>query len=397
MLDWLGSGTLSIFAFILVMGFVVIIHELGHYWAGRVCGVHADAFSMGFGPTLFSRTDKLGTVWKVSALPLGGFVQFRGDANAASAPDYETLEQLRSEHSDPDSVLHFKPVWQRAFIVAAGPLANFLLAIVLFSILGVMNGERVIEPRIGVVEEGSAAAQGGFQPGDLVTEINGSQISNFNSIREYVATRANQPIRFTVERDGAPVELTVTPDRTLRPDGLGGERAVGFMGVGVSQDAQVQVVRPALWEAPVYGVTRTVDTTGTIISYLSRLVTGRASTEHINGPVGIATTAGQLANLAVSDGGATQSIGLLTRLERLFVVMLALSALLSVGLGLMNLLPIPVLDGGHLVYYAYEAIAKRPPSPSVQEMGFRLGLGLILAMFLVATWNDLSYLRGQFL
>ncbi|WP_439637149.1 M50 family metallopeptidase [Oceanicaulis sp.] len=397
MLDWLGSGTLSIFAFILVMGFVVIIHELGHYWAGRMCGVHADAFSMGFGPTLFSRTDKLGTVWKVSALPLGGFVQFRGDANAASAPDYETLEQLRSEHSDPDSVLHFKPVWQRAFIVAAGPLANFLLAIVLFSILGVMNGERVIEPRIGVVEEGSAAAQGGFQPGDLVTEINGSQISNFNSIREYVATRANQPIRFTVERDGAPVELTVTPDRTMRPDGLGGERAVGFMGVGVSQDAQVQVVRPALWEAPIYGVTRTVDTTGTIISYLSRLVTGRASTEHINGPVGIATTAGQLANLAVSDGGATQSIGLLTRLERLFVVMLALSALLSVGLGLMNLLPIPVLDGGHLVYYAYEAIAKRPPSPSVQEMGFRLGLGLILAMFLVATWNDLSYLRGQFL
>ncbi|MBL4539982.1 MAG: site-2 protease family protein [Oceanicaulis sp.] len=397
MLDWLGSGTLSILAFVMVMGFVVIIHELGHYWAGRLCGVHADAFSMGFGPTLVSRTDKLGTVWKVSALPLGGFVQFRGDANAASAPDYETLDRLRAEHPDPDSVLHFKPVWQRAFIVAAGPLANFLLAMVLFSILGVMNGERVIEPRIGVVEEGSAAAQGGFMPGDLVTEINGSQISNFNSIREYVATRANQPIRFTVERDGSPVELTVTPDRTLRPDGLGGERAVGFMGVGVSQDAQIQVVRPALWEAPIYGVTRTVETTGTIISYLSRLVTGRASTEHINGPVGIATTAGQLANLAVSDDGAAQPVGLLTRLERLFVVMLALSALLSVGLGLMNLLPIPVLDGGHLVYYAYEAIAKRPPSPSVQEMGFRLGLGLILAMFLVATWNDLSYLRGQFL
>ena len=397
MLDWLGSGTLSILAFVMVMGFVVIIHELGHYWAGRICGVHADAFSMGFGPTLVSRTDKLGTVWKVSALPLGGFVQFRGDANAASAPDYETLDRLRAEHPDPDSVLHFKPVWQRAFIVAAGPLANFLLAMVLFSILGVINGERVIEPRIGVVEEGSAAAQGGFMPGDLVTEINGSQISNFNSIREYVATRANQPIRFTVVRDGSPVELTVTPDRTLRPDGLGGERAVGFMGVGVSQDAQIQVVRPALWEAPIYGVTRTVETTGTIISYLSRLVTGRASTEHINGPVGIATTAGQLANLAVSDGGAAQPVGLLTRLERLFVVMLALSALLSVGLGLMNLLPIPVLDGGHLVYYAYEAIAKRPPSPSVQEMGFRLGLGLILAMFLVATWNDLSYLRGQFL
>ena len=151
MLDWLGSGTLSIFAFILVMGFVVIIHELGHYWAGRMCGVHADAFSMGFGPTLFSRTDRLGTVWKVSALPLGGFVQFRGDANAASAPDYETLEELRREHPDPDSVLHFKPVGQRAFIVAAGPLANFLLAIVLFAILGVVQGESRLEPLVGEV------------------------------------------------------------------------------------------------------------------------------------------------------------------------------------------------------------------------------------------------------
>ncbi len=346
MLDWLGSGTLSILAFVMVMGFVVIIHELGHYWAGRLCGVHADAFSMGFGPTLVSRTDKLGTVWKVSALPLGGFVQFRGDANAASAPDYETLDRLRAEHPDPDSVLHFKPVWQRAFIVAAGPLANFLLAMVLFSILGVMNGERVIEPRIGVVEEGSAAAQGGFMPGDLVTEINGSQISNFNSIREYVATRANQPIRFTVERDGSPVELTVTPDRTLRPDGLGGERAVGFMGVGVSQDAQIQVVRPALWEAPIYGVTRTVETTGTIISYLSRLVTGRASTEHINGPVGIATTAGQLANLAVSDDGAAQPVGLLTRLERPVLVHWGPHAHPSHGMGVIKPLALPPFHGG---------------------------------------------------
>lgn len=397
MLDWLGSGALSIIAFIMVMGFVVIIHELGHYWAGRICGVHADAFSMGFGPTLISRTDKRGTVWKVSALPLGGFVQFRGDANAASAPDYETLDRLRDEHPDPDSVLHFKPVWQRAFIVAAGPLANFLLAMVLFSVLGVVQGEYRLEPLVGEVIEDSAAQEAGLQVGDRVVRMDSTPILSFNDMSEYVVTRAGQPIDVTVDRAGEQVSLQVTPQRQMRDDSLGGQRPLGTLGIRSSLEAQRVIYRPALWEAPIYGVTRTVDTTGTIISYLSRLVTGRASTEHINGPVGIATTAGQLANLAVSDGGASQPVGLLTRLERLFVVMLALSALLSVGLGLMNLLPIPVLDGGHLVYYAYEAIAKRPPSPSVQEMGFRLGLGLILAMFLVATWNDLSYLRGQFL
>ncbi|WP_306016249.1 RIP metalloprotease [Oceanicaulis sp. MMSF_3324] len=397
MLDWLGSGTLSIFAFILVMGFVVIIHELGHYWAGRMCGVHADAFSMGFGPTLISRTDKLGTVWKVSALPLGGFVQFRGDANAASAPDYDTLEQLRREHPDPDSVLHFKPVWQRAFIVAAGPLANFLLAIVLFAILGLVQGEARLEPLVGEVMEDSPAQQAGFQAGDLVTRMDNTPIRGFTDMTEYVVTRAGQPIDVTVERDGEPVVLEVVPARVMRDDNLGGERPLGTIGIRSSVDAERMIYRPAVWEAPIYGVTRTVDTTATIVSYLSRLVTGRASTEHINGPVGIATTAGQLANMAVSDNGASQPVALMTRLERLVIVMIALSALLSVGLGLMNLLPIPVLDGGHLVYYAYEAIAKRPPSPSVQELGFRLGLGFILAMFVVATWNDLSYLRGQFL
>lgn len=397
MFDWLGSGALSIFAFILVMGFVVIIHELGHYWAGRVCGVHADAFSMGFGPTLFSRTDKLGTVWKVSALPLGGFVQFRGDANAASAPDYETLDKLRREHPDPDSVLHFKPVWQRAFIVAAGPLANFALAIVLFAVLGVLQGESRLEPLVGEVLADSAAEQAGFEVGDRVIRLDNTPIEGFSDMTEYVVTRAGQPITVMVERAGEPVQLTVTPARVMRDDNLGGERPLGTIGIRSSVEAERVIYRPALWEAPIYGVTRTIDTTGTIVSYLARLVTGRASTEHINGPVGIATTAGQLANMAVSDNGSTQPIGLITRVERLFIVMLALSALLSVGLGLMNLLPIPVLDGGHLVYYAYEAIAKRPPSPSVQELGFRVGLGFILAMFVVATWNDLSYLRGQFL
>jgi len=396
MFDWLGSGVLTIIAFLLVMGFVVVIHELGHYWAGRLCGVHAEAFSLGFGPTVFARPDRHGTVWKLSALPLGGFVQFRGDANAASAPDYETLAALREQHPEPETVLHFKPVWQRAFIVAAGPLANFALAIVLFAVLGALRGELRIEPRIGTVAEASAAQEAGFEVGDVVLRMDGVRVDGFTDIRQYVLTRAGQLIEFDVQRGPDQLTLSVTPDRSMRPDGLGGERAVGFVGLGAAADAEVSVHRPPVWAAPVYGVTQTWETSGMILDYMARLVTGRASTEHINGPVGIATTAGQLANQAVAAPEG-RTITLVQQAERLVLVLLGLSALLSVALGLMNLLPIPVLDGGHLVYYAYEAVAQRPPSPGVQELGFRLGIGLILAMLAVATWNDLSYLRGQFL
>ncbi len=396
MFDWLGSGALTLVAFIAVVSFVVVIHELGHYWAGRACGVHAEAFSLGFGPRVFACTDRNGTVWKLSALPLGGFVQFRGDVNAASAPDYEALEELRKTHPDPGTVLHFKPVWQRAFIVAAGPLANFALAVVLFAALGAMRGEVQIEPRIGAVTEGSAAESGGFTAGDVVLRMNGAIVDGFTDIRQYVLTRAGQPIVFEVLRGGRIVSLTATPDRELRPDGLGGERAMGFLGLGVAQDAEISVQRPPLWAAPYYGVTRTVEISGMILDYMVRLVTGRASTEYINGPVGIATTAGQLANQAVSVSEG-QVIGFGQRIEQLALVLLGLSALLSVALGLMNLMPIPVLDGGHLVYYAYEMITRRPPSPKVQELGFRLGIGLIFAILVVATWNDLSYLRGRFL
>jgi len=395
MFDFLGSGALSIFAFVLVMGFVVMIHELGHYWAGKACGVHAEAFSLGFGPTVFSTTDKAGTVWKISALPLGGFVQFRGDANAASAPDKAALEELRANHDNPDTVLHFKPVSQRAFIVAAGPLANFVLAIVLFAILGVAQGERMQEARVGDVRPNSAAERAGFQTDDVFLQIDRTTIRGFSDVQSYVITRAERPMRILVQRGDEQVWLDATPDRVVRDDNLGGERALGTLGIESHPQAELTFYRPAIWEAPIYGVTRTFDTVLMIGDYLSRLVTGRASTEHINGPIGIATTAGQLANLAV-DSPEGQDRPLLESIVRLLLVLLGLSALLSVGLGLMNLLPIPVLDGGHLVYYAYEAVAQKPPSQNVQEVGLRVGLGLILAMLVVATWNDLSYLRDQF-
>jgi regulator of sigma E protease len=402
MVDLLGSGLLSIFAFVAVISFVVVIHELGHYWAGRLFGVHAEAFSIGMGPGLFGWTDKLGTRWRVASLPLGGYVRFRGDENAASAPNRTELERMRREHDTPDTVFHFKPLWQRAIIIAAGPLANFALAIVLFAVLGLAVGRpgEVPEPVLTVLVEGGPGERAGFEVGDRLMTLDGQDIESFAMVRQYVATRAGTTMRFELQRDGEPISINVTAERTMRPDGLGGERAFGFLGIGVSQEAFAPNEPVSLLEAPVYGVTRTAEIVTMTGDYLFRLVTGRASTELINGPLGIATTAGQLANASMAGPESAQddavARGLGVRLASLAVTLLSLSALLSVALGLMNLLPIPVLDGGHLVYYAYEAVAGRPPSPAIQDAGFRLGLGLILFSLVVATWNDLSYLRGLF-
>lgn len=397
MTDLLGSGLLSVVAFVAVISLVVVIHELGHFAAGRLFGVHVEAFSIGFGPTLFSWRDKRGTIWRIAGLPLGGYVRFLGDANAASAPDYETLQRLRAEREDADKVYHFKPVWQRALIVAAGPAANFVLAVLLFAFIGMVRGDVVTEPRVGIVEADTPAEAAGFEPGDLVLTIDGQRVVTFTDISQAVMTRANTPMRFVVERGGEEVLIQATPRREMRPDGLGGTRAFGFLGVGVSSEAQQIQRRFGPIEALGHGVERTVHVTRTIVDYLARLVTFRASVEHINGPLGIATTAGQIANIAVATpeaGDGSYDVG--AALMRLVTSLLLLAALLSVAVGLMNLLPIPVLDGGHLVYYAYEAVAKRPPSPGVQSMGFRAGLALILCLLVVATWNDLSYLVGRF-
>ncbi|PWE17241.1 membrane-associated zinc metalloprotease [Marinicauda salina] len=397
MIDLLGSGLLSLFAFVAVISFVIVIHELGHYGVGRLFGVHAEAFSIGFGPVLAEWRDGQGTRWRISALPLGGFVKFRGDENAASAPDRAALEQARDAHGDADTVFHFKPVWQRALIVLAGPAANFVLAIAVFAVLGAARGEVSAEPLIGTVIEDSAAEAAGFQPGDRVLEIDGAPVRSFTDITESVYIRAGQTMRFLVDRDGRELELVAEPQRQMREDGLGGERAMGFLGVGLSPDAELAYRRYSVIEAPAYGVRRTAEITGMILDYIGRLVTGRASVEHINGPLGIATTAGQIANQAVdggASGGAAPAAG--DRVLALVLGLVTLAGLLSVALGLMNLLPIPVLDGGHLVYYAYEAVAQRPPSPALQAAGFRIGLALVLGMLFVATWNDVSYLRGLF-
>lgn len=401
MMEFLSSGALSLLAFVVVVSFVVVIHELGHYLAGRYFGVHAEAFSIGFGPTLFAVPDKRGTVWRIAALPLGGYVQFRGDANAASAPDRRKLELLRRNTPEAETILHFKPVWQRAIIVSAGPIANFLLAFVLFAALGLARGDYVMQPVVGEVVEHSAAEEAGFEVGDRLIAMDGAPADDIFDVLSYVRIRSGQPIDFTVNREGETVVLTATPRREMIEDPFGGERALGRLGVGFSNQGEVRQVCCNVLQAPVYGVAQTFEAMSTIVGFIGRLVTGQASLELLNGPVGIATITGQMANAAVdaapSEAAAQSAVSTLgERLWRLMLAFLTLSALLSVTLGLMNLLPIPVLDGGHLVYYAYEAIAQRPPSPAVQEAGFKVGLVLLLGMMVVATWNDLSYLRGLF-
>lgn len=387
----IGTGFLTIFSFVFLISIVVVIHELGHYWAGRICGVHAEAFSMGFGPTVASWRDKRGTVWRIAAFPLGGYVKFLGDAGAASEPDTEKLEEIRKRMGpDAERCYHFKPLWQRAFVTAAGPIANFILAIFIFASLALaLGGPAYQPPVVGTVAEDSAAAEAGFQVGDRIVAINGTGIDSFDDIVTEVVWRPGEEMRFDIERAGEMIVLRAAPRATEVEDRFGGTRTLGRIGLG-------SVTTPPLRDSynPITAIGYGVDRTWTAVSmtarYVIRVVTGRVSPELLNGPVGIATAAGQTAVTSVEAGGnAGESTFLL------LVNLVHLAGFLSVGLGLVNLLPIPILDGGHLVYYAYEAVARRPLSMKAQAIGFRVGLALVLGMMLVATWNDLNYLLGQ--
>lgn len=387
----LGSIPLTIFAFVFLISIVVVFHELGHYWAGRICGVHAEAFSMGFGPTIASWRDKRGTVWRIAAFPLGGYVKFLGDAGAASEPDAEKLDEIRRQMGpDADKCYHFKPIWQRAFITAAGPIANFVLAIFIFSMLAMsFGGPGYQPPVVGGVVEGGAGEEAGFMEGDRVLAINGKPVETFQDIVSEVVWRPGEELRFDVERDGQDMVLRVAPRATMVEDEFGGERMMGRIGLQ-SQTGPMERERYGPIGAVGFGIEQTWSTVSITARYVSRVVTGRVSPELLNGPIGIAETAGQTAARSL-EAGTSPADGVFLLLINLINV----AGFLSVGLGLVNLLPIPILDGGHLVYYAYEAVARRPLSMKAQAIGFRVGLALVLGMMLVATWNDINYKLSQ--
>lgn len=392
MQELLQNVFLYVIPFVLVLGVVVTVHELGHFLAARALGTKIDRFSIGFGRAIASWTDKQGVEWRIGWAPIGGYVRFSGDENAASIPDADDLKAMRRDlieqgrGAEIDRYFHFKPIWQRAIIVAAGPIANFLLAITIFASLLMAFGEWVVPPRVASVEPGTAAEAAGFRRGDLIVEAAGRKITRFDEIREVVSVRANVPIEFVVDRGGQPVRLVATPRWKVSEDAVAGTQRLGSLGIGSAQTAADLVqVRYGLIEAVQRGTVRTWRTLETTVYYLGRMITGQVSADELRGPLGIATVAKNVAEL-----GAESTETIFDKLFRAGINLLQLAALVSVSIGFMNLLPVPVLDGGHLMFYAYEAVARRPLAAKVQAAGYRVGLALVLGLMLFATWNDLQ-------
>ena len=393
----LSTVALYVLPFLAVLTLVVTIHELGHFLAARWLGVAVDRFSIGFGRAIARWTDKAGVEWRIGWMPIGGYVRFEGDANASSSvPDQNELNEFREEivrrrgAQAVKEYFHFKPVWVRAVIVAAGPLANFLLAIVLFSFLAMAVGQMVTRAKVAQVAAGTPAAAAGFRAGDLVTAVDGQAVESFADVQQYVALRAGQPIRFGVRRGASDLVLTATPGSRREPEPFTHRQiAVGFLGVAGSRDpADTFNRRYGPVEAVGGAVKKVGDIVGSTVFYIGRVVTGQASPDQLGGPVRMAQVSRGLvqasAQGATSVGAMVLSVG---------ATLLSWAAVLSVSIGFMNLLPVPVLDGGHLVFYAYEAAARRPVAARVQAAGYRVGLALLLGLMVFATWNDIQPLR----
>ena len=381
--------------FLLVLGAVVTIHELGHYWMARALGTKVDRFSIGFGSAIAQWTDKQGVEWRVGWLPIGGYVRFAGDENAASIPDADDLGAMRRDliaqgrGAEIGRYFHFKPIWQRALIVAAGPVANFLLAIVIFAGLLLVLGEPIGSTRIDSIGKNSPAEQAGFRKGDVILKADGRKVDSFKAITRKVMLSSDTPITFTVLRDNREISIVATPRRGVITDDLGKPQKLGFLGIGHdNRRGEMSVRHYNLPQAIVGGVDRTFGTITTTITYIGRLFTGRENADQLAGPLGMAQLSGDLAKKT-----AELSPDLRTFALNAIVTLFELVAVISVGIGFMNLLPVPVLDGGHLLFYGYEAVARRPLAAKVQAAGYRVGLALVLGLMLFATWNDLQRLR----
>jgi regulator of sigma E protease len=352
-------------AFVCAIGPLVFIHELGHYLVAKMCGVGAEVFSIGFGREIVGWTDRSGTRWKIGWLPLGGFVRFIGDMNPASAPEAggdDVPEELRSRS------FNHKPVWQRFLIVLAGPLSNFLLAILIFAAFFAAFGVPRTPNTVGIIQPGSAAARSGIQVGDRISSIAGQRVKTFEDLQRIVSLRPAERVNVRLERNGREVPLDVTLGVREEQDRFGQRFRIGLLGVG--QTGRVMQRVPAAELIPA-ATGYTVALTRSMIDGVVQIVTGRRSAKDLGGPLKIAQIAGQQASL-----GAFEFIQLL--------------ALFSINLGFINLLPVPMLDGGHLFFYAVEAIRRRPVSLQVQDWAFRGGLALILALLLFTTINDLD-------
>ena len=361
--SWMGVG---LPAFLFVITLVVFIHELGHFVVARLCGVTVETFSIGFGREIIGFNDRKGTRWKLSWIPLGGYVKFLGDADASSRPDRKAMQA--QDDAVQSAMLHFKPLYQRALVAAAGPFANFILAIVIFAAIILTYGKPAEPPIVESVTPGSAAEMAGIKPGDTIRSVGGETILVFSDLQRVVGGNAGHRLHVVVTRGGRDVGVDVVPTLAEVTDAGGAKRSFGRLGI---KDATVGV---GVLEAVKGGVDQTWFVIAQTGSYLGRIVTGRESPDQLHGILGIG---------AVSDQAAR--IG--------FSALISLAGLMSVSIGLVNLLPVPVLDGGHLLYYACEAVLGRPLGERAQEVGFRLGLAFVLCLMLLATFNDLVRLN----
>jgi regulator of sigma E protease len=376
----LSHGVIGyIVPFLFVLTVVVFFHELGHFLVARWAGVRVLTFSLGFGPELAGFNDRHGTRWKLSAIPLGGYVRFFGDESEASTPDNAKLSTMTDEERK-DS-FHHKKLGPRAAIVAAGPMANFILAIVIFAGLFTFFGRPNATARVDKVMEGSAAAVAGFKSGDLVIAIDGTKIGNFSEMQRIVSTEAGRQLAFTVKRGDTSLTLQATPEFKEIKDNFGNVHKLGVLGITRSNapgDVLTEQVDPAtaLW----LGVKETWFVIDRTFAYVGGLFTGSESVDQLGGPIKIAQISGQVATLGLA-------------------ALMHLAAVQSVSIGLLNLIPVPLLDGGHLLFYAIEGVRGRPLSERAQEMGFRVGLALVMMLMVFTVFNDtrqLAWVKGFF-
>ncbi|MEM8665619.1 MAG: RIP metalloprotease RseP, partial [Pseudomonadota bacterium] len=345
-----------------------------HFLVARWCGVAVDAFSIGFGPELLGGTDRHGTRWKLSAIPLGGYVKFSGDENAASMPDRETIAHM--SEAERRGSFFLKPLWQRAAVVAAGPAANFLLAILIFAVYFAVAGRPMADAVVSSVVPDSPAAAAGFESGDIIVGIDGRKIRSFSDVQRAVASASGDELAFTVERAGQEVTLLATPQRQELTDPFGNPYTQGVL--GVRRDAAPDGV-PREYLGPIgalgAGVGETWYITKRTVEVVGGIIVGTQSASQLGGPIRVAQVSGEVAAISIA-------------------ALFSLAAMLSVSIGLINLLPIPMLDGGHLMFYAIEGVRGRPLSDRAQDVGFRIGLGLVLLLMCFATFNDIVHLTS---
>lgn len=356
----------TVLPFLGILSLLVFIHELGHFWAARRNGVKVEVFSIGFGTELFGWNDSKGTRWKISLLPLGGYVRMFSDLNAASQPDQQQIARMTEEEKQ-QSVFH-KTVWQRISISAAGPFANYLFSALLMTGVYVFVGQRAPTETatLGHVMPGSAAAEAGLKSQDVIHQINETSIASFNDMHTFVRANPGKELTFIISRDQHPLTLKVTPQETKEAD-----LSVGRLGV---TQGTINVKRP-FYTAPFYAIWDCVTFTAQAFVSIGQILTGQKSTEGLSGPIGIASMTGEI-------------------MQKDFIEVIWFCIFLSLNLGFLNLLPIPMFDGGHLLFYFIEAIRGKPVSEKAQEIAYRIGFTFVIFLVLFSTWNDLSRLKA---